>query len=60
MATNRRAQKPKSKVNSKEVMIHSSNKLGRHLDIVKSGSGIHKTYKDKCRVKKWDVNYQEN
>jgi len=66
MANNRREQKPKTKegksktkINSKDIMIHSANKMGRHMDDVKRGAGIHKTHKDKCRKKKWNQDDEE-
>ena len=34
-----------------DLLINSSNKMGRHLGNVKSGTGSHKSAKDYCRKK---------
>ncbi|MFZ5966905.1 MAG: hypothetical protein ACOYVK_06995 [Bacillota bacterium] len=34
-----------------DLVIHSSNKLGKHLDIVKTGTGTHKSKKEYDRKK---------
>ena len=55
-----RKREQKKKKNSKnkmvidmtEVMLNSANKMGRHLDAVKSGTGIHKSKKDYSRKRK--------
>jgi len=50
----KREQKKKSKmvIDMTEVMLNSANKMGRHLDAVKSGTGIHKSKKDYSRKRK--------
>ena len=45
-------------INSTELMLNSANKLGRHLDNVKTGCGIHKSKKDYTRkIKHKNKNY---
>lgn len=45
-------QQEKMIINSTEIMVNSANKLGRHLDLVKSGCGPHKNKKGYTRKTK--------
>lgn len=44
--------KNKSKIDMKQVMINAQNKLGRHIDEVKTGCGVIQSKKKYNRKKK--------
>ena len=48
----KREQKKKMIIKGKDLIINSSGKLGRHLDVVKTGTGPHKSKKDYKRRSK--------
>lgn len=44
--------KDKIVISSKELIINSAGKQGRHLDIVKTGCGVHESTKRKIQKRK--------
>jgi len=55
----KKLKKNKSKIVGLEIMLNSSDKLGRHLDNVRSGTGAHKSLKDYKRKGKWGKSWEK-